>query len=51
MNQTMSKGKRNLILVLLSFLAGMVFFIPYFRLSYYDQMLSLIHISEPTRRS
>ncbi len=45
MNQTMSKGKRNLILVLLSFLAGMVFFIPYFRLSYYDQMIRILGLT------
>lgn len=45
MIQNMSKAKRNLILVLLSFLAGMVFFIPYFRLSYYDQMIRILGLT------
>ena len=40
-----SKGKRNLILVFVSFCVGMLFFIPYIRFSFYDQTMSVFGIN------
>lgn len=42
---TMSKGKRNFILVLINMTAAMVFFTPYLRFSYYDQMIAALNLS------
>ena len=41
----MSKSRRNLILVFVSFCVGMLFFIPYIRFSFYDQTLSVFGIN------
>lgn len=45
MEQHLTRGKRNIILILLSFLAGMVYFIPYFQLTYYDQMIRILGLT------
>ncbi len=42
---TMSKGKRNFILVLINMTAAVVFFTPYLRFSYYDQMIAALNLS------
>lgn len=41
----MSKSRRNLILVFVSFCVGMLFFIPYIRFSFYDQTLIVFGIN------
>lgn len=45
MEQQLTRRKRNIILILLSFLAGMVYFIPYFQLTYYDQMIRILGLT------
>lgn len=40
-----SKGRRNLTLVFVSFCIGMLFFVPYIRFSFYDQTLSVFGIN------
>ena len=42
----MSKGKRYLILVILSLIAGMVYLTPFLRFTFYDQMLVALSIDD-----
>lgn len=42
----MSKGKRNLVLVILSMIAGMVYLTPLIRFSFYDQMIESLQITD-----
>ena len=41
----MSKGKRNFLLVLISVMVGIIYFIPYLRFFFYDQMLDGFHLT------
>lgn len=41
----LTKGKRNLALVMVSFAAGMLYFVPYIRFSFYDQTLEVFGIN------
>ena len=40
-----TKGKRNLALVMVSFAMGMLYFVPYIRFSFYDQTLEVFNIN------
>lgn len=42
----MNKGKRNIVLIILSMIAGMVYLTPLIRFSFYDQMLEALSISD-----
>lgn len=42
----MSKGKRNIILIILSMIAGMVYLTPLIRFSFYDQMVESLQITD-----
>lgn len=42
----MNKGKRNLVLVILSMIAGMVYLTPLIRFSFYDQMVEALQITD-----
>lgn len=41
----LTKGKRNLALVMVSFAVGMLYFVPYIRFSFYDQTLEVFGIN------
>ncbi|MEL7661057.1 MFS transporter [Acetobacterium wieringae] len=40
MNNTMSKSKRNFVVILISVMVGLIFFVPYIRFSFYDQFVA-----------
>lgn len=41
----MSKGRRNFLVTLLSFMVGMIYFIPYIRISFYDQTVVALQLT------
>jgi Sugar phosphate permease len=44
-NDTMSNKKRNFVVVLISVMVGLIFFIPYIRFSFYDQFVAAFGLS------
>ncbi len=38
----LTKTKRNFLVTLLSFMVGMIYFIPYIRISFYDQTIAAL---------
>lgn len=40
-----TKGKRNFLVMLLSFMVGMIYFIPYIRISFYDQTIAALQLT------
>lgn len=41
----LTKGKRNLLVTLLSFMVGMIYFIPFIRITFYDQTISALSLN------
>ena len=42
----MNKGKRNIVLVVLSMIAGLVYLTPFLRFSFYDQMKDALQLTD-----
>ena len=40
-----TKGRRNFLVTLLSFMVGMIYFIPYIRISFYDQTVAALQLT------
>lgn len=41
----LSKGKRNFLVVLISFMVGIIYFIPYIRFTFYDQTIAAFQLT------
>ena len=41
----LTKSKRNLLVTLLSFMVGMIYFIPFIRISFYDQTIAALNLT------
>ena len=41
----LTKSKRNLLVTLLSFMVGMIHFIPFIRISFYDQTIAALNLT------
>lgn len=41
----LSKGRRNFLVTLLSFMVGMIYFIPFIRISFYDQTIAALSLT------